>query len=133
MTTNLNRFKPYASIFPRIIFLLYLISAIRANVLSPSVIEKFSVQLINLHFPVPLFMAYLGTWTVFVGYILLVIGWKTRWAALPIIIYFAVAILTYHLPEGHSIRQTMPATVLLLMGFYMLVNGAGRPSIDQGL
>ena len=129
---DLSRYKDYAPIFLRLIFLLYLVSALRAKVFLPSVISDFSEQLVKLNFPVPLFMAYLGTWTALIGYIMIILGWKTRLAAIPIIIYFAVAILTYHLPEGHGLRQTMPATVLLVMGCFLLINGPGKPSFDEG-
>lgn len=130
---QLDKFKDYAPVFLRFIFLLYLITAVKAQVFMPSVVEKFSEQLINLGFPAPLFFAYLGSWSVFVAYILIIIGWQTRLAAIPIIIYFAVAILTYHLPEGHGIRQTMPATVLFVLGCFFLLNGAGKPSVDKGV
>ena len=102
MVNRLERCRDYAPLFLRFVFLLYFITAIKAQVFTPSVIEKFSEQLINLGFPAPLFFAYLGSWSVFICYFLIIIGWKTRVAAIPIIIYFLVAILSYHLPAGHG-------------------------------
>jgi len=131
-----NRLKGlsgYAPLFLRFVFLLYFIMAIKAQVFRPSVVEKFSEQLINLGFPAPLFFAYLGSWSVFLCYFLIIIGWKTRLAAIPIIIYFLVAILSYHLPAGHGISKTMPATVLFVLGCFFLLNGAGKFSVDEGL
>jgi uncharacterized membrane protein YphA (DoxX/SURF4 family) len=87
----------------------------------------------SLGFPAPLFWAYLGTYSVFICYVLIVIGYQTQLAAIPIIIYFAVAILTFHLPSGHTIGKTMPATVLMVLGFFFLFNGAGKPSVDNYL
>jgi len=133
MINRLDNWKGYAPLFLRFVFLLYFITAVKAKVFSPSVIEKFSEQLINLGFPAPLFFAYLGSWSVFICYFLIIIGWKTRLAAIPIIIYFLVAILSYHLPAGHGISKTMPATVLFVLGCFFLLNGAGKLSIDEGL
>jgi putative oxidoreductase len=130
---NLKKLKDYAPILLRVIFLLYFYTALKVGVYKPAVVEEFSKQLVALKFPAPLFFAYLGTYSVFIAYFLIIIGWKTRLAAIPIIIYFAVAILTYHLPENHSISKTMPATVLLVLGIYFLMNGAGKPSVDEGV
>jgi len=127
-----NKYKSYAPIPLRIIFLLYLISAIKARVYKPEILDAFAKQLDGLSFPVPQFFAYLGTFSLLMAYVMTIIGWKTKWAAIPMIIYFAIAILTYHLPEGHSIRSTMPALVLLAMSIFLLLNGAGKPSIDEG-
>ena len=124
LNQQLEKKKAYAPIFLRIVFLLYFITATKAQVFTPSVIEKFSEQLVNLGFPAPLFFAYLGSWSVYVCSFLIIIGWKTRLAAIPIIIYFLVAILSYHLPAGHGISKTMPATVLFVLGCFFLLNGA---------
>jgi len=125
--------KDYAPVCLRVVVGLYLYTALKAKVYLPSVASKFSEQLENLNFPFPLFMAYLGTWALLLSYIALVVGYKVRWAAIPMIIYFAVALLTYHLPEQHSIRESMPAIVLMVLGCFFLMNGAGRPSVDEGL
>lgn len=130
---QLEKVKAYAPVFLRIIFLLYFITSLKAQVYLPSVIEPFSERLAGLGFPMPLFFAYLGSWSVFIAYILIIVGWQTRLAAIPIIIYFAVAILTYHIPKGHGISETMSATVLFVLGCFFLLNGAGKPSIDEGV
>jgi putative oxidoreductase len=129
---KLKQFKSYAPFFLRIVFLLYLITAFKAEVYKPEIIEIFSNQLARLGFPSPLFFAYLGTYTVFISYMLLVLGWQVRLASIPIIIYFMVGILTYHIPEGHSISKIIPALVLMFLGFFFLLNGAGKPSVDEG-
>jgi uncharacterized membrane protein YphA (DoxX/SURF4 family) len=127
----MKKYADYAPIFLRFIFLLYFITALQAKVYNPKVIQAFSEHLASLHFPLAWWFAAVGTWMVLIAYFLLVIGWQARWAAVPVIIYFAVAILTYHLPNQHSISKTMPATVLLMMGLFFLFNGAGKPSVDS--
>jgi putative oxidoreductase len=129
----MKKLKDYSPIVLRVIFLLYFYTAFKFEVYKPTTVEEFSKQLIALKFPIPLFFAYLGTYSVFISYFLIIIGWKTRWAALPIIVYFAVAILAYHIPEKHTISKTMPATVLLVLGIFFLMNGAGKPSVDEGI
>jgi putative oxidoreductase len=128
----LSRFKGYSPLVLRFIFLLYFILALQAKVYSGEAINAFSEQLAGLGFPIPLFFAFVGTWMVLIAYLLIVIGWQVRWAAIPIVIYFLVAIVTYHLPNNHSISKTMPAIVLLMLGLFFLLNGAGKWSIDEG-
>ncbi len=130
---KLEKYKSYSPIFIRIIFLLYFILAVKAEVYTPSVIEKFAESLVKINIPAPIFFAYLGSWSVFVAYIMIIIGWKVRLAAIPVIIYFLVAVFLFHVNSGHGIRETMSATVLLVMGCFLLLNGAGKPSIDEGI
>ena len=130
---KLDRFKDYAPIGIRFVFFLYLILAIKAQSFLPSNIEKFASNLAEMNWLMPTFLAYLGSWSVFVGYIMVVLGWKTRLASIPIVIYFLVAVFGFHVAKGHGISETMSATVLLVMSIFLLLNGAGKPSIDEGL
>lgn len=129
---KLNGIKDYAPIILRVVFLYYLITSISSGTYAPSYAEKFSENLEGLGFPIPLFFSYLGIWGVLIGYTLVVIGYKTRLASIPLIIYFAVALFTYHIPEGHGVRESFSAIMLMLLGLFFLINGAGKPSIDQG-
>ncbi|WP_350284570.1 DoxX family protein [uncultured Croceitalea sp.] len=130
---KLNRFKEYAPMFLRAVFLYYLISSLSSGIYTPAYAEKFSKNLTGLGFPIPLFFSYLGIWSVLIGYTLVVIGYKVRLAAIPLIIYFAVALLTYHIPEGHGVRESFSAIMLMLLACFLLINGAGKPSIDERL
>ncbi len=130
---KLARFKQYAPICIRFIFFLYLILAVKAQVYLPSNVEKFSENLGGMGFPFPLFFAYLASWSVFIAYILVTLGWKVRLAAVPLVIYFSVAVFVYHVPAAHGISKTMPATVMLAMSLFLLLNGAGKLSIDEGI
>lgn len=130
---KLERYKDYAPIGIRFVFFLYLILAIKAQSFLPSNIEKFAGNLAEMNWPIPLFLGYLGSWSVFVAYIMVVLGWKTRLASIPIVIYFLVAVFGFHVAKGHGISETMSATVLLIMGIFLLLNGAGKPSFDEGV
>jgi len=129
---RLNGIRDYAPVVLRTVFLYYLITSLSGGIYAPSYAAKFSENLAGLGFPIPLFFSYIGIWSVLIGYTLLVIGYKVRLAAIPIIIYFAVALVTYHVPEGHGVRESFSAIILFLLGCFLLINGAGKPSIDEG-
>lgn len=130
---KLKKVKDYAPLVLRLVFLYYLITSISSGIYKPSYAEKFAGNLTGLEFPVPLFFSYLGIWSVVIGYTLLVIGYKVRLAAIPLIIYFGVALLSYHIPEGHGVKESFSAIVLLLLSVFFLIYGAGKPSIDDGI
>lgn len=130
---KLESIKDYAPIIFRLVFLYYLITSLLGGIYTPSYAEKFSENLAGLGFPFPLFFSYLGIWSVLIGYAFVVIGYEVRLAALPLIIYFGVALITYHIPEGHGVRQSFSAIMLMLLGFFFLINGAGKFSIDEGV
>lgn len=133
LLNKLEAIKDYAPLVLRLVFLNYLITSVSSGIYAPSYAEKFSENLTGLGFPIPLFFSYLGIWSVLIGYALVVIGYKVRLAAIPLIIYFAVALSSYHIPEGHGVKESFSAIVLLLLSCFLLINGAGKPSIDEGL
>jgi putative oxidoreductase len=124
--------KDLAPLFLRLIFGIYLFLALKAAVYSPTAIEGFSKSLAELGLPAATFLAYLGTWSVLISYCLLLIGWKTRWAAIPVIIYFTVALIWGHIIPGHGLPKMISAIVLLVLGVFFLLNGPGKPSVDEG-
>lgn len=67
----------------------------------------------------------------FVCAILILIGWATRFAAIPLIITMAVAAIIVHWTDGFG-RQELP---LLYMGGFLLLffTGAGKFSLDYYL
>ena len=130
---KLDKVKDYAPITIRLIFFLYFILAIKGQVYLPTNAEKFGDNLADMGIPLASFMGYLATYSIFISHIMVVIGFKTRVAAIPEVIYFLVAVFVYHVPEGHGISQTMPASVMLAMSIFLLLNGAGKPSIDEGI
>jgi putative oxidoreductase len=124
--------KDMAPIFLRLIFGLYLFLALKAEVYVPATIEKFGENLGKLGLPAAGFMAYLSTWSMLICYLLIVIGFKTRWAAIPVIINFIVALVWGHILQDHSLSKMVSAIVLLVLGIFFLLNGPGKPSVDEG-
>ncbi|MFP2995379.1 DoxX family protein [Spongiivirga sp. MCCC 1A20706] len=130
---KLEKFKDYAPVGIRFIFLLYFILAVDHQSFMPSNVEKFAGNLAEMNWPMSTFLAYLASWSGIIAYVFVIIGWKTRLASIPIVIYFLVAVLGFHAAKGHGISESMSATVLLVMGIFLLLNGPGKPSIDEGL
>lgn len=116
----------------RLIFGLYLYLSLKAQVYKPDVIELFGNSLDKLGLPLPHVLAWVGTWMVLIAYVLIVIGWHTRYAAIPVILYFIVALVWGHIIPGHTLSKAMPAIILLMLGVFFLLNGPGKPSVDEG-
>jgi putative oxidoreductase len=83
--------------------------------------------------PGPLWATIVGL-TEFFGGIAILIGFLTRYAAVPLIINMLVAILWVHLPYGFFLPQGYEyAFVLLGAGITFFVGGAGEFSVDRYL
>jgi uncharacterized membrane protein YphA (DoxX/SURF4 family) len=79
--------------------------------------------------PMPYFMSWLYILTEFIGGIALIIGFKIRWFAIPLIITFTVACLLIHL--GDEYKKSFEAIQMLFISFFFLFNGSGKLSIDE--
>ncbi len=68
----------------------------------------------------------------FAGGLMLALGFLTRFAAGAIIVFFAVAIVTYHLPFGFNWESRGFEYPLFwaIVVFHFLVQGGGRFSLD---
>ncbi|MDT0690132.1 DoxX family protein [Salegentibacter sp. F188] len=73
----------------------------------------------------------LAVFAEFVCSVLIIFGFATRLAAIPLIITMAVAALIVHMPDGFG-RQELP--LLYMFGFILLMlTGAGKYSVDHFL
>lgn len=87
----------------------------------------------TLGIPVPAFNAYLAASTEAAGVILLTLGLATRLISIPLMITMIVAIITVHLPNGFEAGNNgfeIPLYYLLML-FALLINGAGKISVDN--
>jgi putative oxidoreductase len=123
----------YAPIFLRMVFALYLYLALKAGVYTSVAHDKFASNLAGLGLPASSLLAYISTWSMLIAYTLISIGWFTRLAAIPVVINFIVALVWGHLLTGHEISKAISAIVLLVLGIFFLLNGPGKPSVDEGL
>lgn len=87
----------------------------------------------SMHYPLPLFQAYLAATTEITGVVLLTLGLFTRLISIPLIVVMVVAILTVHLPHGFSAGENGFEIPLYYMLFLIIfiAYGAGRFSLDR--
>lgn len=66
--------------------------------------------------------------------VMLVIGWKTRYAAIGLIVFLALATYYFHHNISDRLQMIMALKNLGLAGglFYVMASGPGRFSLDKG-
>jgi len=132
--TPLNRYRAYAPLLLRLAFAYQLYDAAGHTALHPAEgLPGYGQWLASLGFPFPVFSAALSAYTEFFGAILMVLGLWTRGAALLLLVNFTLAVIVGHLATGDTYKNTMPALNLLAMSVFLLLNGPGKPSVDEGL
>ncbi|GAA4421192.1 hypothetical protein GCM10023187_56930 [Nibrella viscosa] len=130
----MHRLRPYAPFLLRLAFGYELFDVAGHTALHPAEgIPGYAEWLKSLGFPFPLVSAALSAYAEFIGAILMVIGFKTRWAGAVLAINFAFAILMGHIAIGDTYKNAFPAINLFAMSIFLLLNGPGKPSIDEGV
>lgn len=82
--------------------------------------------------PLPMFAAVVVTLVEFLGGAALVLGFLTRWAALPLAINMLVAILAVHLKGGFFLPAGFEyALTLLAANVALALAGSGRLALDR--
>ncbi len=126
-----DRFRDYAAIFIRLIVGFHLIYGTQDNVFSYARMEEFAGFLAARGVPMPLFSAFLSAYAQFVCGILFIFGAATRYAAIVMIINFLAALIIAHC--GDTYPNTFPALMMLFAACFLLLYGAGKPSVDDAL
>jgi putative oxidoreductase len=67
--------------------------------------------------------------TQFIGGVLLIIGYKTRLIATPLIVTFLVAYFLVH--AGDPYKDSFQAIQMLAVSLFFLFNGSGKLSLDD--
>jgi putative oxidoreductase len=98
------------------------------NITSWSRMLEFKDFLQLFHFPMPLVSAVVSVYAQAIAAVLIGVGWKIRWAAVLMIVNFAVALMVVH--RGQSFEQLTPPLALLFTNILFLFTGAGRYSAD---
>ena len=99
------------------------------NILSWDRMMEFWLFLQDNHFPVPTFWAVLSVYTQFLSAVLILLGYKVRFAAALLATNFIVAILTAHL--HHSVEEMTPALSILFISICLLFTGPGKWQIKN--
>jgi putative oxidoreductase len=84
-----------------------------------------------LEIPAPAVSAIVSVYAQFACGILLLFGCLTRTSALLMVVNFSVAIVAAHLQD--PIEKSFPAWALLVFSILLLINGAGKYSLDHYL
>ncbi|MDR5590219.1 DoxX family protein [Christiangramia sp. SM2212] len=97
----------------------------------PKLVDFFGSDEIQFADPIGIGEQLSYTLTVFAEFVcavFILIGFLTRFAAIPLIITMAVAAFIVHVPDGFS-KQELP--ILFMLGFILLaISGAGKYSMD---
>ncbi len=95
-------------------------------------ISGFSEYLAGMHYPVPMFSAWIAMICEGLGVLFLFFGFATRIITLPLMFMMVVAIITVHWDNGYGCANNGFAIPLnfLLMLFSLFITGPGKVSID---
>lgn len=96
-------------------------------------LEKVSAFFAELGIPAPAFQATLVSYVELIGGALILVGLLTRFAAIPLVVSMAVAILTAKRDEVHGLPDLFGLvewTYLVLLT-WLALSGPGRLSIDR--
>ncbi len=86
----------------------------------------------QLGIPAPMLAAVIVTLVEFLGGLALLLGLFARWAAIPLALNMAVAILTVHLPGGFFLPNGYEyALTLLAANVALALLGSGEASLDR--
>jgi putative oxidoreductase len=93
--------------------------------------EQMAVGVGNLGFPFPLFFSWAAALSEFAGGLLLVIGFKTRIAALFVFMTMSVAAFMVHASDPFKIKEL--ALAYWTIGLTLFLTGGGKYSLDEKL
>jgi putative oxidoreductase len=124
----LLRWRDYSALPIRLFAGTFLIYMSQDNVLSAERMLEFERFLRQFGFPVVPLSARVSVYAQFLAGICFLLGALTRPAALLMTINFVVAIGMVHL--GQPFRAALEPSAMLASALFLLLNGAGRPSVD---
>jgi putative oxidoreductase len=106
-----------------------LLAGVADNILSWERMKDFSQFLEISGFPFPLFCAVLSVYAQAVSGLMIILGWQIRYAAMLMIINFAVALVMVHWGES---LELMTVPLLLFFTFVLfLFQGAGSITLNS--
>ena len=123
--------QPYAALFIRLAFGYHLVQYTYGDVFELTAGSNNKDWLGGMGVPFPYLMGWIYILTEFIGGIAIIVGFKTRWFALPLIFNFIVALVLVHL--GKTYKESFEAIQMLAVSFFFLFNGSGKLSVDDYL
>jgi len=126
-----ERRREYGALFVRLVVGFVLVYGTQDNVFVHERMLEFRDFLAARRVPYPLFAAHLSAYAQFVCGLLFVLGLFVRPAALTMVFNFAAALLIAHLDA--PLEAARLALCMLFSSLFLLFNGAGAVSVDEGL
>lgn len=124
---TIKKWSHYAPIFLRLAFGVHLLYYSWEPVTNLSAGENAGfLKALGILFPE--LMSWVYMLTEFVGGIFLIIGFKVRLVAVPLIVTFIIASFVVH--GGDPYQDAFQAFQMLAVSLFFFFNGAGKPSID---
>lgn len=106
-----------------------LLEGVFDNIFSWQQMLEFSNFLDKYGFPFPLFCAVLSVYAQAVAGLMIILGWQIRYAAMLMIINFAVALIMVH--WGQSLEEMTVPLLLLFIFILFLFQGAGSITVSS--
>lgn len=104
-----------------------LLEGVVDNIFSWPQMMEFGKFLQNFGFPVPDVCAVISVYAQAIAGIMIILGWQLRYAAILMIINFAVALVMVH--WGQSIDEMTVPLLLLFIFIFFLFNGPGSITV----
>lgn len=95
------------------------------------IMDEYGKWMVDLHFPFPSSIAYLGKASELLGGILIAIGLFTRIGSLLLVI--TMSIVTFGIGHGRILMEDQHPFLFVVFGFLFLFLGAGDFSLDKKL
>lgn len=108
---------------------LRLIYGVQDNVLSWDHMLRFRDFLQQFHFPLPLVCAVVSVYAQLIAGIMIIVGWRIRYAAILMIINFLVALIMIH--RNQTVEEMTAPMAILFSAILFLFAGAGRMAIEK--
>lgn len=121
--------KDFGILLLRLFIGIRLIYGVLDNVLHWERMIEFADFLRQFQFPFPLASAIVSVYAQLIAGILILIGWKIRWAALVMSINFLVALIMVH--REQTLEQMTPPLAILFSNLLFFFTGAGKYSLDR--
>lgn len=130
LNQKLEPLADYGLLFPRIVFGIHLLYYSWSSVTSFDV-SGDAGWLDSMGVPFPFLSAWAYLLSEFFGGISLILGFKVRLFAIPLIGTFLVAYFMVHVSDPY--QDAYPALQMLAMSFFFLFAGSGKLSLDKWL
>lgn len=100
------------------------------NVFSMKHMKEFASFLSQFGFPIPIAAAFLSVYTQLIAATLILIGWKTKYAAGILAFHFLIALGMVHLQNNDSVEAMTPALAIFCISLALCFMGAGKYALD---